>query len=201
MKKKISVTFLIIALLSGVSFGSYIYNNYKIYQGFTPIALSFDPYTSVSTYDWNGAKVRIQGGFVKGIMKDKNNQESLLLRSLSPSSRITLNGISSTNTYPIRLENVNPLNLTIQGGDESFKILNPHTILLALEVGADEEKSIDIGLKNPNSEFVILGDNRNGYQTFANIIDQINAFRPAFVIASIIPLINRIKEINKENGL
>lgn len=181
MKRKLPIL-VIIALFSAVCFSFYSYNNYKIHQGFTSIPLSFDPYTGVSSYTWNGAQVRIQGGFIKGTMKEKSTQEDLLLRALSPTPKITVIGSTQPQTYHIRLENVNPLNFTTSEGNENFKILDSHTVLFTLEVGVNEVKSIETTLKDPDSEFVILGDNRNGYQTFSDIIDQINAVHPAFVI-------------------
>src|SRR5665647_2485122 len=80
----------------------YSYNNFRIDENFYPIPLSFNPIDSSSTYDWNGSVVKIQGGFVKGKISGGNNEE-LLLRSLSPQSRITIRGsVNENKTYVLR---------------------------------------------------------------------------------------------------
>src|SRR5665647_2047850 len=129
MKRNISIlAFLIASVCVGI-FLTHSYNNFKVNENFTPIPLSFDPYSSTSTSDWNGATVSIQGGFVKGKMREKDNSDSLLLRSLSPSVQITIKGGSQARTYKILLENVNPSKLEIKNSD-SFQRVDAHTILL-----------------------------------------------------------------------
>lgn len=167
-------------------FINYSYSNFIISESFTSIPLSFNPADSTSTYDWNGAAVSIRGGFVKGTVYDSNGVENLILRSLSPTPNITVKGNSKTDkTYYIRLENINPSNTVIKNIEDSRKkIINPHTALILLDLKANETKTVDV-VPNDNteySEFVILGDNRNGYQTFSQIIDQINAIKPVFTI-------------------
>lgn len=182
MKKKISILVFLIALVCVGIFFVHSYKNFKVDEKFIPIPLSFDPYSSTSVYDWNGASITIQGGFVKGRMKEKDNSESLLLRSLSPSVQITIRGGPQAKTYRIRLENVNPSKIEVRNTD-SFQSVEAHTILLLANLSSGQEKTIQVKLKEqPNPEFVILGDNRNGYQTFSQIMDQINAIGPAFTI-------------------
>ncbi|WP_045577366.1 metallophosphoesterase, partial [Desulfosporosinus sp. I2] len=182
MKRKISILVFLIALVCVGTFLTYSYNYFKVDQNFTPIPLSFDPYTSTSSYDWNGAIVSIQGGFVKGKMREKDNLDSLLLRSLSPSVQIKIKGGSQAKPYQIRLENVNPSKIEVKNTD-SFQNVEAHTVLLLVNLSSGQEKTIQVSLKEePNPEFVILGDNRNGYQTFSQIIDQINAISPVFTI-------------------
>ena len=173
------MVFLITLVCVGI-FLTQSYNNFKVDENFTPIPLSFDPNSSTSSYDWNGATVSIQGGFVKGKMREKDNSDSLLLRSLSPAVQITIKGGSQARTYRIRLENVNPSKVEVKNTD-SFQSVEAHTVLLLLNLSSGQEKTIQVRLKEePNSEFVILGDNRNGYQTFSQIIDQINAISPRY---------------------
>jgi len=182
MKRNISILVFLITLVCVGIFLTHSYNNFKVAENFTPIPLSFDPYNSTSSSNWNGATVAIQGGFVKGKMREKDTSESLLLRSLSPSVKITIKGGSQPSAYKIRLENVNPSKLEIKNTD-SFQRVDDHTMLLLVNLSSGQEKTIQVGLKEaPNPEFVILGDNRNGYQTFSQIIDQINAISPAFTI-------------------
>lgn len=181
-----TLTAIIILLVVIGLFINYSYSNFKINESFTPIPLSFDPANSTSTYNWNGAFVSIQGGFVKGKITDDNKTENLVLRSISPTPVITVRGNpNGDKEYYIRLENINPVNVALKGAKfESQKILDLHTVLLVFSLRRDEERIVDVA-PNVNadySEFVILGDNRNGYQTFSQIIDQINAINPVFVI-------------------
>lgn len=183
MIKKLSILLLLIAVSAAGSFLFYAYSNYKIHADFSPLPLSFDPYTSASSYNWDGTAVTIEGGFVKGTMKEKQGQESLLLRALAPTPKIRVKGSAQAKNIFLRVENVNPAMLASTFPNGSFQVIDPHTILLTISVAPNEEKSLALTLKEPQaSEFVILGDNRNGYKTFGQIIDQINAFRPAFVI-------------------
>lgn len=57
MKRKIKLAALLIAVfivIAGV-FLNYGYNRFKISDNFTSIPLSFNPYDSTSTYNWDGA--------------------------------------------------------------------------------------------------------------------------------------------------
>lgn len=181
MRKKWLVLILFVLGLGVTSaFILHSYKNFKVQQGFVPIPLSFDPYTSVSTYDWNGNMVSIQGGIVKG--KIAGSQESLLLRSLSPTPVISIkSGIEKS--YSIRLENVSPSKISTADQIENLKVIDPHTISFTFNVKANESKTIKFELKSSqNPEVVMLGDNRNGYGTFSEIINQINGINPAFVV-------------------
>ena len=82
MKRNISILVFLIALVCVGIFLNHSYNNFKVDENFTPIPLSFDSYSSTSSYDWNGATVSIKGGFVKGKMREKNNSDSLLSTSI-----------------------------------------------------------------------------------------------------------------------
>ena len=182
MKKNISILVFLIALVCVGIFLTHSYNNFKVDENFTPIPLAFDPYSSTSSYDWNGSMVSIQGGFVKGKMKETDNSESLLLRSLSPSVKITVKGGSQSSAVHIRLENVNLKKIDVKNTDSAHSV-DAHTIMLVTTVLSGQEKTLEVTLKKePSPEFVILGDNRNGYQTFSQIIDQINTIEPAFTI-------------------
>jgi len=182
MKKNISILVFLLALVCVGIFLTHSYNNFKVDENFTPIPLTFDPYSSTSSYDWNGATVSIQGGFVKGKMRETDHSESLLLRSLSPSIQITIKGGAQAQAYQVRLENVNPRKIEVKNTDSTQRV-DAHTLLLLVNLSAGQEKTFQVALKEePNPEFVILGDNRNGYQTFSQIIDQINSIGPAFTI-------------------
>lgn len=177
------VILLIVLVISGVFLG-YRYKHYKVAENFQSLPLSFDPYNSTSQYDWQGARVTIKGGFVKGKIIDGKNEE-LLLRSISPNPTVTIKGHGQgTKKYTIRLENVSPIKTKINNGSITYKIIDPHTISVQQTIADSAEKTIELAPKDAKDylEFVILGDNRNGYQTFANIIDQINVINPVFTI-------------------
>ena len=182
IKAKRLLVFVLMLSMVG-AFVIYAYNNFKINEKFYPLPLSFNPVDSSSAYDWNGSLVKIQGGFVKGKIINGNNEE-LLLRSLSPQPRITIRGSANGNkTYVLRLENINPVQ-TLARDNTEIKIVDPHTIALSVPLNADEEKTIELAPQDEKDylEFVILGDNRDGYQTFSQIIEQINAIGPVFTI-------------------
>lgn len=173
----------IIALILGF-IGSTI-NNFRVQENYTELPLNFNPSDSVSSYDWNGTNVNIKGGFVKGKIIE-NNVENLILRSLSPTPQITIKGNSKADgTYQIRLENINPSDTNLSNiGNNALEIVEPHTLRLTINLKANEEKVIRVSPKDGTQsfEFVMLGDNRDGYQTFSNIIDQINAINPVFTV-------------------
>lgn len=181
-KKWLVLIMLVIGLGVTSAFILHSYKNFKVQQGFVPLPLSFDPYTSVSSYDWNGNIVSIQGGFVKGKIVENPNQESLLLRSLSPVPTISLkSGIERS--YSIRLENVNPAMIKTSDPIGNLKTIDPHTISFTVDLKANQPKKINFELSaNENPEVIMLGDNRNGYGTFSEIIDQVNSIKPAFVV-------------------
>lgn len=188
MKKKIKIgiLLLLVLLLIAGAFLSFSYNRFKVEEKFTSLPLSYDPYLNRSTFNWNGADIKFTGGFVKGKTLDDKKIENLVLRSLSPITSLTIKGNpDKEDTYYIRYENVNPVNITI-GGDKIDKqsIIDPHTLLIVLSLKQNEERTIEV---SPNTdseynEFVILGDNRNGYDTFSQILGQINEKNPLFVI-------------------
>lgn len=166
------------------SFAFHSYRNFRIAENFTPVPLSFNPTDSTSAYDWHGSLVKIQGGFVKGTIGVGNSNE-LLLRSLTPTPKIALKGgTNPAKNQVIRLENINPVNIQVKNLDQPFKIIDAHTISFTVNLRTNEEKTIEVFPKDDKDylEFVILGDNRDGYQTFANILDQINSIKPVFAI-------------------
>ena len=181
-KNRLVLLLLILGLLVTSAFIWHSYSNFKVEQGFIPLPLSFDPYTSTSVYDWQGNKVSIQGGFVKGKIVETSNKESLLLLSLSPTPIITLNSSSNT-SYLIRLENISLTKSQPGNGIDNLKVIDSHTISFTVTLNARQTRTIKFTLKSgDNPEIVMLGDNRNGYGTFSQIIDQVNAINPAFVV-------------------
>lgn len=184
MGKTINLSKILMGLILSiiVFFLFYSYHHFIISEKFNPLPLSFNPYNSTSTYDWNGAIVIIQGGFVKGKIID-GKKEELLLRALAPNQKISIKSSNQDRNYSLRLENINPVKTIIKSGAQ-LKIIDPHTVSLDLDLKSDEEKTLELGPKEDqdNLEIVVLGDNRNGYQTFSQIVDQINDINPAFTI-------------------
>jgi 3',5'-cyclic-AMP phosphodiesterase len=173
---------LLLALTITITFILHSYKNFRVQEGFTPLPLSFDPYSSTSTYHWNGTSVSIQDGFVKGTITENNKEESLLLRALSPTPSITVKGSSDT-TINLRLENISLSKIKFGSDITNLKVIDPHTVSLTVSIKQNQVKNIKVELKpDDNPEVVILGDNRNGYGTFSQIIDQVNGISPAFVI-------------------
>lgn len=186
MKKfKINRYLILLIILIIVGFFGYAYKNFKVSENFSTIPLKFNPSGSVSSYKWNDSTVTIKGGFVKGkIIENKN--ENLVLRSISPTPVITIKGNNKIDkTYYLRLENINPLDTNFSNIEKKrVKIIDSHTVLLKIDLKANEEKSVAVMPKDSTEgfEFVMLGDNRDGYDTFSQILDQINAINPAFTV-------------------
>ncbi|MFT8313016.1 MAG: metallophosphoesterase [Clostridium sp.] len=184
-KSKINIFLIIGIIVLILGFIGGTINNFRIQENYTEIPLNFSSSNSVSSYDWNGTNVTIKGGFVKGKVVE-NKAENLILRSLSPTPQIRIRGNPKTSgTYLIRLENINPIDTTFSNLDkDAMKISDPHTLLLSINLKPGENKIIDVSPKDNTQgfEFVMLGDNRDGYDTFSNIIDQINAINPVFTV-------------------
>jgi len=92
---------------------------------------------------------------------------------------------SPVQNISITLENINP-EFYASSIDSSF---NPsrtsvNTLEFVLNVDAGETKQINPSQPNDTEDdnYVILGDSRDGYETFDEIIAQVNALNPAFVI-------------------
>ncbi len=173
--------FIIIALITG--FVIHSLRNYKIDENFTSLPLNFNPVDSSCSYDWKGTAVKVKGGFVKGKYEGLSHGESLVIRSLCPTPEITIKG-SSKGTYLLRIENINPISTDINVESSAQRIIDSHTIEVTTSVMPNEEKKILITPKDNSNyfEFVMLGDNRDGYQTFSNILDKINAINPVFTV-------------------
>ncbi len=166
----------------------FIYNaehDYNINRNFTSIPLNYDPNDNISTYTWNGVEVSVTNAFVKGIQKD-NNIDSLVIRALSPLPKLVFSNTSSNEVnLPIHLENVNPAYF------EANTVISPtpiqtavNTLSFLVTIGAGS--TYQIVPSNPtiqdSDKFIVLGDSRDGYETFQTIINQINAADPIFVI-------------------
>lgn len=185
MKSKINLLLVAVMAALIILFIYSVIEDFRIQENYTSIPLSFNPYDASSTYNWNGTTVTARGAFIKG-KTIQNNIESLIVRSLSQVPTIDIkNSLKTAKVYTIRVENINPVNTDLLNVDkDTLKIVEPHTLEFSVSLKANEQRIIRCSPKgNPQwFEFVMLGDNRDGYETFANIIDQINAINPVFTV-------------------
>ena len=185
--KKFRINGLLFMTIIVICLGFIIYSfkYFKVDENFSSIPLNFNPSGSISSYVWNGSTIKIKGGFVKG--KTINNKiEYLVLRSISPTPEISITADSKGDrTYYIEIENINPIDTNFSNIEKNkVKIVDAHTVSLSISLKSNEEKTIRTIPQNSTDgfEFAMLGDNRDGYQTFSQILDQINAINPAFTV-------------------
>lgn len=182
---------LILFLISGTALFIYSWEKeYKVNKDFTPLPLVFDVSDSSSEYGFENRDIIIKGGFVKGIQKGKNPIERLVLRALSPLPEIEIKDIQGkSGEINITLENINP-EFVMNSLKENNALIretgsNSVSFSLNTEKGGTYKIESAVSEKTENSDgykFAILGDNRDGYDTFAQIIQQLNGIKPVFVI-------------------
>lgn len=183
---KIMILALCFCLLAGFALFLYnAYDSYNINSRFTSLPLKYDADDSSSSYHWRGVDITIYGGFVKGIQGGTDKGDSLVLRALSPLPVIELKSAdNSVQTISICLENINP-QFYASGIDQSFQpervTVNTLAFTVTLEPGEQKNIKPDQSAAQ-NDNYVILGDSRDGYKTFSQIIEQVNAIQPVFVI-------------------
>jgi len=189
MRAKTIIRLLVVLLCLSLATGAglFIYNSfhsYDINSGFTAIPLNYNPDNSSSGYNWNGADITVTGGFVKGIQSGSEGS-SLVIRALSPLPTVGIKASSQVRNMLITVENINP-DLYASSIDKS---LNPERVAVnalefTLSAAAGETALIDPAQPSDTEDdnYVILGDSRDGYETFDKIIAQVNALNPAFVI-------------------
>ncbi|MFB0919966.1 MAG: metallophosphoesterase [Oscillospiraceae bacterium] len=183
---KLMVFLLCLCLATGIGLFLYnTYHGYSINSGFTSIPLNYNPEDSSSGYSWNGTDITVHGGFVKGIQKSSSG-DSLVVRALSPLPDVEIKNSNTSIQYIlIDIENINP-EFYASSIDPVFKPsrISVNTLEFSLNVNAGETKRITpsqpSGTEDDN--YVILGDSRDGYETFDKIIAQVNALNPVFVI-------------------
>lgn len=191
LKKIINLTIIItcVCLIVGIGFFTYnAVNRYKIDKNFVSVALDFNPDDSSSTYKMQDAQITVYGGFIKGIQKDKDGKKNLLIRALSPLPNITIMGNKVDNVL-LLVENVNPdfYAKSIAGNNLQMTKVTVNTLQFSISVSAGETIKIQptqpsAADKNVKDKYIILGDNRDGYDTFGQIIQQVNGQNPVFVI-------------------
>lgn len=191
INKVINLTIIILCLCLVAGIGAFVYNatkSYKINGNFVSIPLQFNPEESSSTYQMKDVQITAYGGFVKGIQKGKDGSDSLIIRALSPLPTVNIKSNAAANVS-IQIENVNPdfYAKSITGSKLPMKKITADTLQLNTTMNAQETIKIEpvqpIAADNTGKyPYIILGDNRDGYGTFKQIIQQINGENPVFVI-------------------
>lgn len=195
IKKFTNFTIIILCLCLVVGVGTFIYNtisSYKISNSFVSVPLQFNHDDSSSTYQMKNAQVTVYGGFVKGIEKGKDGAERLVIRALSPLPTILVKGNNDADIL-LTIENINPdsyvKSINSSGNNQPMTKETVNTLHVSIAVSAD--KTIKIEPVQPSDtdstgkyKYIILGDNRDGYNTFEQIIQQVNGENPVFVIGN-----------------
>lgn len=188
IKKTIKPIILLLCVCIITGTGIFLYNayhGYNINSDFTSIPLNYNPDDSISNYNWNGVDITVHGGFVKGIQKSGTG-ESLVIRALSPLPAVEIKASnSSAANLLLHIENINP-EFYASNIDKSLapSRITVNTLEFALSINAGGTKRINSSQPNDTEDdnYVILGDSRDGYETFDKIISQVNALKPVFVI-------------------
>ena len=101
---------------------------------------------------------------------------------------ITVTSKTAT-TVLLMVENINPdfYAKSIAGNNLPLSKVTVNTLQLSIVLDPEETMKIDpvqsTGSDNTGqSKYIILGDNRDGYDTFGQIIQQVNGENPVFVI-------------------
>jgi 3',5'-cyclic-AMP phosphodiesterase len=190
--KKISNWILVILslfLLTGV--GAFVYNAanaYKISNDFISVPLQFNPDDASSAYKTENAQITVYGGFVKGLQKGSDGTQSIVIRALSPLPKIIVKGDAAT-TVSLLIENVNPDFYAASMTASSLTMTKKTVNSLQVSIAVGDKETISMEPVQPSSndstgkyKYIILGDNRDGYDTFGQIIQQVNGVNPVFVI-------------------
>lgn len=193
MKKKL-FNYLLSSALVFLTIGIVIFiysavNEYNINSGFKSVPLSYNHADSTSKLKYKNLDIEVSGGFIKGIQKDNEGNENILIRALSPIPAFKVRGENAGSAF-VMLENISPEfymeNLASKGVAKVIEKTAPSTLRFLFDLKANETSEIrqkEITKETSDKyKFVILGDNRDGYDTFEEIIDQVNAIRPVFVI-------------------
>jgi len=191
MKYKISIRIFTLILCLCIATGAVLflynaYNGYNINSGFNALPLNYNADDSSSSYSWNGTDITVSGGFVKGIQKGDKGGDSLVIRALSPLVAVDLKSTSiPAKNLSITIENINP-DFYSKGIDEDLSPVRTavNTLKFTVSLNAGENKRIEPAkpTSSEDNSYVILGDSRDGYDTFDQIIAQVDALNPIFVI-------------------
>jgi len=135
----------------------------------------------------HNASIIVQGGFVKGIQKGRDGTENLVIRALSPLPNIKVKG-NLDSTVLLMVENINP-DFYMEKITSSLSVTKVAVNTLQLSMNIKSGETVKVEPLQPMEteatgkyKYIILGDNRDGYDTFTQMIQQINGMNPVFVI-------------------
>ncbi|AEV27931.1 putative phosphohydrolase [Sphaerochaeta pleomorpha str. Grapes] len=189
MKKFIPVLVLFVMLCLMVGIGLFLFNSfsrYTVHDNFESIPLQFNPEDASSTYTNNQATITVTNGFVKALIKDpSDNSTSIVIRALSPLPSLQVQA-TLQESISLIVENINPdlYAKALAGNKVDLQQVSNNSVRILLHV--EKGQPVNIQPVQPTStlhdSYVILGDNRDGYDTFDQIIQQVNGIKPVFVI-------------------
>lgn len=184
---KINILALCLCLATGAGIFMYnAYHSYNINSGFLSLPLRFNPDNSSSSYNWKGVDITVYNGFIKGIQKDGKENESLVVRALSPLSSVDLKASNvPVKNISVTIENISPdFYAGNVGKSFSPSRITENALKFTVSMNAGEKRIIEPARPDnaENSSYVVLGDSRDGYDTFAQIISQVDSLNPIFVI-------------------
>ena len=189
LRKAVRILILVLVLCLALGTGLFLFNassRYDLIDGFASVPLDFDPETGTSTYQWNTIQVTVTGGFIKGIRSGRRKPDSLVVRALSPfpAIRIVASGTPVTGVSVI-LENISPERYAESLGSGTASVRTSlNALTFSFDLAAGETHSF-VPLEPADADsaqVAILGDSRDGYDTFGQMIQQIDRIDPAFVI-------------------
>lgn len=190
-KRILNMAIVTVCLCLIVGIGAFIFNSihgYKINNNFVSVPLQFNPDDSSSTYQTQNAEITVYGGFIKGIQSDSAGNESIVIRALSPQPTVTVKG-ADAETVSLLMENINPDFYLKSMAENKLPMTKVTVNTLKISVDLNKGETIKIDPVKPSGtdstgkyKYIILGDNRDGYDTFEQIIQQVNGENPVFVI-------------------
>lgn len=182
---------LLLSICLAVGMGLFLYGAssfYTINSHFQAIPLQFDPDQSTSTFQFSNTQVVVHDGFVKGWQKLKDKSDALVIRALGPLPTVEITNADAL-ALTLIIENINPefyaRSLNGNGPTVSKTSANALSTNISAAAGQGFQISPDAQaryLAQSDPSYIIMGDNRDGYATFEQIIARINSESPIFVV-------------------
>lgn len=157
---------------------------YHISSNFDALPHAYDPDTGTSSIKWQGAEVTIKDGFVKGYLEGEDGRR-LVLRALSPFPSLSVKSDKDVR-IEIRLENVDPDRFTsaVNRSDIAFTLVEPSVLEFSIKALSKTKENLvpHVDPASLPSTIGVLGDSRDGYDTFTDMVDRVNAAPVLFSI-------------------
>lgn len=154
---------------------------YTVAADFTSLPLQYDPDGNTSRHLTQAGTIVVEGGFVKGLLQ-QNGKEIVLIRALSPLPSVSLEGSDASAEVTIELENIRPEMYADRLSGETETEKTAQNALRFVLGGSSNKLHPKPWQAGESFTYVVLGDNRDGYDTFSQMINRINGLQPAFVI-------------------